>query len=230
MSTYERSFERQVAAFLGGMAEELPSGRGVPPRAMLRRAHVHMTATAVAGAVFVAITIVLGTLATRGLLGGHGSFPAPSLIGGAGLLGDGTNGGRGTNGRGTLGAIAGAPGQLAGVEGSYERSAVRSGPDGGSWGGPAARGPKGRVASGRTQQSGTGGDASGGGRDTGGTGWEPPPIWIGGSAGSFPPAPDPGLPSFGGVGGAIGDGVAPSGDAKRTGPHGGHRHHRRDRD
>jgi hypothetical protein len=207
MSASGRSFERDVALFLGGMADELPSGRSVPPQAMLRRARVHMTATAVVGAVFVAMTIILGTLASRGLLIGDGSFPGPALIGGAGF-GDGSNASRaGTASRsGTPAVMPDALGPLSGAfdgyEGSYDRSVGGKGPDGGSWGGPVSRGATG----GHSQPPGSGGDPSGGtsgsgGAGSGGTGWQPipPPIWAGGSTGGFGPVPNPGDPAIGGT-------------------------------
>jgi hypothetical protein len=233
VSASQRSFERQVSVFLGGMAAELPSGRSSPPQAMLRRARVHMTATAVVGAAFVAMTIILGTLATRGLLIGHGSLPAPSLLGGAGTLGTGRAGDRVANaGSVPVGvAPAGSEGDLIGpyegFEGAYDRLVGRRGPDGGSWGGPVSRDGTGRWSDHHAPPPGSSGGASGGMSGSGGTGWAPPPpIWVGGTTGGLPPLPDPGLASMS-DGGSIGDAVVTGGDATDpTDRAGRHRHGR----
>ena len=83
MSAEHVSFERQVALFLGGMADEVALGPRTPPRPMLRRARLHMAASVMAAGLILAVAAVLGTLVTHGLLGGHGPLNTHGQTGGS---------------------------------------------------------------------------------------------------------------------------------------------------
>jgi hypothetical protein len=61
------SFERQVAAFLGSMSEEIPAGRYAPPRTMLRRANVRMTGTLGMAALAIGLICLGAVLLNRSL-------------------------------------------------------------------------------------------------------------------------------------------------------------------
>ena len=65
MSAEPMSFERQVALFLGGMADEVALGPRTPPRPMLRRARLHMATSFTAAALIVAAAVVLAIVSTR---------------------------------------------------------------------------------------------------------------------------------------------------------------------
>jgi hypothetical protein len=189
-------FERQVAAFLSGMAEDVPLGIRTPPRPMLRRARVQMTTSLIAGALIVALVIVVGTVLARGFIGSTGFFHQ-HLNDGSGISTDGST--RGSIGTGTSGVGAGAitgsdgtlgNGMFGGFDGSYDpfgRLRGRAGPDGGAWRGTTPRqGPHGTGGIGAPPGSKDPGDGA-----LGGTGWvppvPPPPVWGGSSIGGLPP-------------------------------------------
>ena len=67
MSAGPMSFERQVALFLGGMADEVALGPRTPPRPMLRRARQHMATSIAAAALIVVVVAVLAIASMRGL-------------------------------------------------------------------------------------------------------------------------------------------------------------------
>jgi hypothetical protein len=190
------SFERQVAAFLGGMAEDVPLGIRTPPRPMLRRARVQMTTSLIAGALIVALVIVVGTVLARGFIGSTGFFHH-HLNDGSRISTDGST--RGSIGTGTSGVGAGAiggsdgtlgDGMFGGFDGSYDpfgRLRGRAGPDGGAWRGATPRqGPHGVGGPGAPP-----GSKDSGAGALGGTGWvpplPPPPVWGGSSIGDIPP-------------------------------------------
>jgi hypothetical protein len=235
MSMAERlSFERQVAAFLGSMADDVPLGSRTPPRPMLRRARVQMTRSVIAGALIVTVAMVLGTVLARGLIGGDGLFHGHRPNSGSTVSSDGSNPGV-TVGSGATGVGVGAIGDPGGAlgrglfgdvdgpYGPYGRLSGRRGPDGGSWGGVSPRNG-GRGSEGFGGPGGSGGspgskERGGAGEVGGGAGWEPPPIWVGGVAGSPLGTDDS---SFGGPA------MAQTGDPEFADAHAAHApHHRR---
>ncbi len=185
------SFERQVAGFLGSMADELPGGRYTPPRRMLSRARVHMTVN-LAAAALVAGAIVLGLLlAGRALLTTDGAPPLAPLIGGAGAIGQ-------TDGRG-IGSASQAIGDGYFGQGGYgpvsslfdPPGGLRRGPDGGAWGRPtASHAPTGRNTGRNTgRREGSSGGWQQGRSEAGGENdpWVPPPLGGSGGGTVIPP-------------------------------------------
>jgi hypothetical protein len=213
------SFERQVAAFLGSMSEEVPAGRYAPPRTMLRRANIRMTGTLGLAALAVGL-ICLGAVllshsmhgAThqQGRIGGPNdvmmsaqaaAYAADSITGAAAGWVDGT-----LHHRSTSLGLAGAGGFTR--LGGYGSNVWLGGPSGDNvlrgWGHGGSFGPPGAD---RGSGGGSGGGAGGGsggpgdrgesgsgdpsGRGGGGRGDGPGHDGRGGIGPDFPGAPKP---------------------------------------
>jgi hypothetical protein len=205
----QMSFERQVAAFLGSMSDEVPAGPYAPPRSMLRRANARMSGTVAVAALGIALLCLGGVLLSRALHDAihhparmHGSpqvmigaqaaaYAADSISTAAvGWVDGGAHGGSGALGLGGLGGSHG---------GGYGWNGGAAGPLGGDWtkepiGAPNP--PFGYPGGDRGSGGGSGGGGSGGGGSGGGgSGGDP-----GGSGGGG----DPGDGHGGGKGGGIG--------------------------
>jgi hypothetical protein len=210
MSTAEGqlSFERQVAAFLGSMAEEIPSRAGNPPRAMLGRARIRTASTIGTSALLVAGLLVAAALVVHAL-NGRSSFGLQTggepTYGSAGVAGASTS--ADSLGHHVAAWLRGPGGTGGGVGRGYLGSgeeAIWFGQAGGEGGGQEAGESKvsgrdqlgdrfgrlGKDGSGRVGGSGGfGGPGRPGGHGSGDSGWIPP-IWGGGAAlnGGLPPA------------------------------------------
>ncbi len=186
------AFERQVAAFLGNMAEEIPAGRYAPSRTMLTRAHTRVAGTIVAAVLMLAALGVGGALLLRSVHGSAFGFFRNGSAGSntdtsadtatPGAIGSGSDGwlnAAGTESQFGSGYVAsGYPGQYGGVfpnDLGPRRRGVGSGDDGGVLG---ERGSRSFGAGGRFGNGGL--DEPGG---PGGSGWLPPPVWGGANGG-----------------------------------------------
>jgi hypothetical protein len=192
VSAEPMAFERQVAMFLGGMAEEVALGPRTPPRTMLRRARLHMATSITAAALIVAVAVVLAIATTRGLVGAHGPFHMGALtrgsLGSSGVIVRPAAPGRmgGALDPGSLGQ-GGLFGGLEGPYGPYGGLGGRRGPDGGVWGRTPSRHGSDVGGSGRGAGNGSG---YRGGTEGGSPGspprWLPPPGWGGETVGHVP--------------------------------------------
>ena len=98
------AFERQVAAFLGSMAEEIPAGRYSAPRTMIARAHARVAATIVGAVLLLAAIGVGGAIIVHALQTAVGSAASAANLNGA-------QGSAGTRTNGRLGSAANPIGQ-----------------------------------------------------------------------------------------------------------------------
>jgi hypothetical protein len=104
MADGQLAFERQVAAFLGSMAEEVPAGRYTAPRSMIARAHARVAATVVGAVLLLAAIGVGGAMIVHALSSVMGSAASSAAVGGTqGSVNGGSNL--------RTGAIAGSSGQ-----------------------------------------------------------------------------------------------------------------------
>jgi hypothetical protein len=201
----QMSFERQVAAVLGSMSEDVPAGRYAPPRTMLRRANVRITGTLAAAALAIGLICLGGVLLTRTAhgsahLGGRVRESTDVTIGAqaAAYAADSISGAAAGWADGTLSSHSKALG-VGGVGGFTQAGGYRSG---GSVGGP----------SGDDWLKGSGGSRGP---------WIGPPGGDRGSGGGSGGGPGGGSGDPGGGSGGAGGGGGPGGEEPRGGHHGG---------
>jgi hypothetical protein len=223
------AFERQVAAFLGAMADEIPDGRYSVPSGMIGRARMRVATTILGAVLLLAAAGVGGAMvihALRAAIGSASAFvPSDAQNGSAGAgsnwslgaAGAGSAGGAGwTGGRSQRYLGISAPGRyVAGLPGDL-------GP--GRWG-PGARYVRDRTPTRSAPIGRLRGEGGFGGSEHGGSGWVPipPPIISGGLTGSSGGGWFPGGPG-GGMIATVGAPVGPA-TAKNAAHHG---HHSKD--
>jgi hypothetical protein len=197
MADGQLAFERQVAAFLGSMAEEIPAGRYDAPRSMIARAHARVAATLVGAVLLLAAIGVGGAMIVHAL---------SSAIGNAASAAVGPRGSANAGSDWRLGAAAGSNSEALWGSSRSRRYLGASAPGHYSDGLPGDIGPgrpgfppryareraaEGSSSYGRPQGDGLGGfgeshgGKSGDGPVFGGGpsgGFEPPGGWIPGSA------------------------------------------------
>ncbi len=190
MADGQLAFERQVAAFLGSMAEEIPDDRYTAPRSMIARAHARVAATVVGAVLLLAAVGIGGAMLVHTLSsvvgraapyssanGAHGSAVGsslrPGVIGGS----DAQSLWAASQSRRYLGASA--PGQYTdGLPGDIAP---------GRQGIVAAEG-RGRTAEDSRTYGRPHGDGTGGfGTSEGGKSGYSPPVFGGGSSGGLEP-------------------------------------------